>query len=79
MENVSTCVVEEADIKDFGVLLSSENDGKELSIIFITHPAHLFVKSALSHSFILVVVGEFSYHKIPVEQAGVNGSFLGCL
>lgn len=40
VENVSTCVAGEADINDFGVLLSSENDSKELSIIFIAQPAH---------------------------------------
>lgn len=33
VENVSTCVVEEADMNDFGVLLSSENDSQGLSII----------------------------------------------
>lgn len=40
VKNVSTCVVEEADINDFGVLLSSENNSKELSIIFIAQSAH---------------------------------------
>lgn len=40
VENVPTCEVEEADINDLGVLLSSENDSEELSIIFIALPAH---------------------------------------
>lgn len=43
-------VVEEADINDLGVLLSSENDSKELSIIFIAHCAPLYVKPAPSRS-----------------------------
>lgn len=40
VENVSTCEVEEADRNDLGVLLSSENDSEELSIIFIALTAH---------------------------------------
>lgn len=34
VENVSTCVAEEADVNDFGVLLSSRNHSQELSLIF---------------------------------------------
>lgn len=39
VESVSTCVVREADINDFGVLLSSESVSKELSIIAAAQPA----------------------------------------
>lgn len=53
VENVSTCVVEEADMNDFGVLLSSENDSQGLFIISRLSWPTFFFKSLLCSSSLL--------------------------
>lgn len=70
VENVSTCVVEEADMNDFGVLLSSENDSQGLSIIFRLSWPTFFLQITFVQLFFTFFYSTVLYIFMPTVTTG---------